>query len=154
MTNMNCIKCGAPILIGWILLPEGYVCPKCVILKFKTKSTLVEHLKDKYVGDDPKRRGWIEGYTEACRDIAAENSEHARERLADYAHDAWSGWMKYLFGKCYVTTLGTAIMPKWAVEQWHRQMNTKYADLSEEEKDSDRKEADRMLKIVSGNSND
>ena len=25
-----------------------------------------------------------------------------REALADYAHDAWSGWMKYLFSKCLI----------------------------------------------------
>lgn len=71
-----------------------------------------------------------------------------REELADYAHEAWSGWMKYMFKKSENTPNGNVIMPKWAVDRWSRQMNTAYKDLSEEEKESDRDEADRMLKIM------
>ena len=73
-----------------------------------------------------------------------------REQLADYAHDAWSGWMKYLFSKCHVNQDGSVTVPAWAVERWTRQMNTPYAELPEGEKESDRKEADRMLRIVEG----
>jgi hypothetical protein len=76
-------------------------------------------------------------------------NDDVREQLADYAHEAWSGWMKYLFEKSeYLPDLGSAIIPSWAVERWTRQMNTAYADLPEHEKESDRKEADRMLAIV------
>jgi hypothetical protein len=82
-----------------------------------------------------------------------------REVLAEYAHDAWSGWMKYLFSKGEYRWVESPIeshgkvervwiMPAWAVERWARQMNTPYADLPEEEKKSDREEADRMLAIV------
>lgn len=85
--------------------------------------------------------------------------ESLREALAKYAHDAWSGWMKYLFEKGHSETLERPgdkmlerawIMPQWAVERWTRQMNTEYADLPEEEKKSDREEADRMLAIMQG----
>lgn len=72
----------------------------------------------------------------------------AREPLADYAHTAWSGWMKYQFSKAEIQPDGTWIMPAWAVERWQRQMNTPYAELPEGEKASDRKEADEMLAIV------
>lgn len=80
-----------------------------------------------------------------------------REALAEYAHDAWSGWMKYLFGKGdfvpWTNSDGKMearwVMPNWAVDRWSRQMRTPYADLPEEEKKSDRAEADTMLAIMS-----
>lgn len=71
-----------------------------------------------------------------------------REELAEYAHDAWSGWMRYLFEKSTKNDDGTVTIPSWAVERWTRQMNTPYDELPEEEKESDRAEADRMLEIV------
>lgn len=71
-----------------------------------------------------------------------------RESLSEYAHEAWSGWMIYMFSKMTINEDGTATMPKWAVERWSRQMNTKYSDMPENEKESDRVEADRMLSIV------
>lgn len=72
-----------------------------------------------------------------------------REALAAYAHEAWSGWMKYLFRKTEQSGFGMVI-PQWAVERWARQMNTPYAELPESEKESDRVEADRMLNIMTG----
>ena len=68
-----------------------------------------------------------------------------REELADLCHDQWSGWMKYLFSKCTQLSDGNMVMPKWAVKRWYRQMHTVYDHLSKEEKDSDRKEADKFL---------
>ena len=73
-----------------------------------------------------------------------------RELLSDYAHEAWCGWMKYMFSKAEINEDGTWTMPKWAVERWQRQMNTKYSELPEEEKKSDREEADKMLSIFHG----
>lgn len=84
-------------------------------------------------------------------------SSDKREDLAEYAHDAWGGWMKYLFSKGiiqnrYNSVTGTfedeLVLPAWAVERWQRQMNTPYSDLPENEKESDRKEADRMIEIM------
>ncbi len=71
-----------------------------------------------------------------------------REKLADYAHEAWSGWMKYMFGKSELNDNGTITIPKWAVERWAGQMNTKYKSLPEDMKKSDRDEADKMLNIM------
>lgn len=39
-------------------------------------------------------------------------------------------------------------MPKWAVDRWERQLNTLYKDLSEKEKESDRKESDKIIEIL------
>lgn len=81
-----------------------------------------------------------------------------KEKLARYIHDEnWSGWMEYLFSKCtplrgqYDKETGDLVIPKWAVDRWTKQMNTKYEDLSEKEKESDRKEADRILEIIKNN---
>lgn len=79
-----------------------------------------------------------------------------REKLADYAHAAWSGWMQYQFGKMTVRpcqhidgSMESAwVMPAWAAERWRRQMITTYPELSHQEKESDRKEADAMIAIL------
>jgi len=71
-----------------------------------------------------------------------------REQLAKYAHDAWCGWMDYLFSKSTLNSDGTITIPKWAVDRWMRQSSTEYENLSEKEKTSDRDEADKIIKIV------
>lgn len=77
-----------------------------------------------------------------------------REKLAELAHNQWSGWMKYLFGKCIdykpgqvQAEEGALIIPKWAVERWRGQTKTSYVHLSEQEMDSDRVEADKFLAV-------
>lgn len=71
-----------------------------------------------------------------------------REELAAFCHnEQWSDWMKYLFSKCVKEEFGLLIPNSW-VEHWNRQINTPYKDLSEREKNSDRKEADAILKIL------
>lgn len=60
------------------------------------------------------------------------------EGWADDEHNVWSSWMRYMFSKGTHNPDGTWTMPKWAVERWMRQMETKYEDLSEQEKKSDR----------------
>ena len=77
-----------------------------------------------------------------------------REKLADLCHRQWCGWMEYLFSKCIEETgqfdknTGNLVIPAWAVERWKRQMNTPYQDLSEKERESDRKEADRFISLL------
>jgi hypothetical protein len=70
------------------------------------------------------------------------------ESLAAYAHDAWAGWMCWLFAKSYLNEDGTVTIPASLVERWVRQATTPYADLPEAEKASDRDEADKMLVII------
>ena len=70
-----------------------------------------------------------------------------REELADLAHKQWSGWMEYLFSKGTKNEDGSFTITAWAVERWERQVNTDYKDLSESEKDSDRKEADKFIDV-------
>jgi len=68
------------------------------------------------------------------------------EQLANLEHDSWSHWMKYLFSISKENEDGSVTIPKDKVSRWKKQMKTKYEDLSEKEKESDRKEA--RIKIV------
>lgn len=84
----------------------------------------------------------------ARRQIALlEAEDELREQLAALAHEQWSGWVRYQFSKCEERGDGRLI-PPWAVERWMRQMQTVYADLPEEEKESDRTEADKVLALI------
>ncbi len=71
-----------------------------------------------------------------------------KEKLAALAHEMWAGWMTWMFAKGTYNTDGTWTMPKDLVERWERQRMTPYSELSEDEKMSDRDEADKMLKIM------
>lgn len=81
-----------------------------------------------------------------------------REQLAAYAHEAWSGWMRYMFqqggGEMIYHVEGEELfcwmMSPTSFQRWQRQMKTPYADLPESEKESDRSEADRILAIING----
>lgn len=84
-----------------------------------------------------------------------------REKLAALAHEQWSGWMRYMFNRCarqvinnYYDNTKEVIIPGWAVERWTRQMNTPYEDLPEEEKESDRNEADRVIQLIKESNNE
>ncbi len=70
------------------------------------------------------------------------------EELAAYAHDAWSGWMSYMFSKGTAGEDGSMVIPKWAVDRWGRQAATASSEVPAEEKASDRAEAAKMQSIV------
>lgn len=79
------------------------------------------------------------------------------EQLADKEHASWARWMAYLFSKCddwYETdlegqeVLSGKIIPIELAERWQRQIDTPYADLSEQEKQSDRDEVAHILPII------
>lgn len=73
-----------------------------------------------------------------------------REKVAELCHEQWSGWMKYLFSKTAEDGWRNVsqVIPPWAVERWQRQMETPYASFSDEEKETERKEADKFLKLM------
>jgi hypothetical protein len=71
-----------------------------------------------------------------------------RERLARICHIMWQGWMNYVFEVSRANKDGSVTIPAWAVQRWRRQISTPYVDLSEEEKDSDRREADKIMEVI------
>ena len=66
-------------------------------------------------------------------------SDELRERLADVQHAIWAHWTRWQFSVCQRNEDGSLTIPAPLVERWTRQMDTPYADLSEREKDSDRR---------------
>ena len=71
-----------------------------------------------------------------------------RERLATIEHERWADWMKYQFSLCKQNPDGSLTIPADAVKHWTRQIETKYEDLTEKEKDSDREQVDRYWHII------
>lgn len=75
--------------------------------------------------------------------------ERLLEQLASIEHDRWAHWQKYMHSK---------IMPSehdgiWQIGEehlnhWNRQIATPYSELTEAEKESDRNEVRKYLRIL------
>lgn len=80
------------------------------------------------------------------------NEQELIEQLADKEHVSWARWMAYLFSKCDVHDDGDGyehyVIPRELVKRWKRQIETSYAELSEQEKQSDRDEVVHILPII------
>jgi len=81
-------------------------------------------------------------------DEQTKQADDLHEALADLCHRQWSGWMTFLFSKCTRINGGGRYIPVEFVERWQRQIDTDYAGLSEDERDSDRKEADKFIDLI------
>ena len=56
--------------------------------------------------------------------------------------------MKYLFSVSKKNEDGSITIPKDKVKRWERQLKTDYEDLSNKEKESDRKEVRKFMKVI------
>lgn len=76
------------------------------------------------------------------------------EKGAILEHERWAKWQRYLHSRCYEEKgiggepTGNLIIPKELVEHWERQMETPYSELSETEKESDRKQVREYLPLL------
>lgn len=68
-----------------------------------------------------------------------------REKVAELCHDVWAHWTEY-FVNNVVDVDGTSIAQD-NLCRWSRQIELNFEDLSEEEKESDRRIADRYLDL-------
>jgi hypothetical protein len=75
------------------------------------------------------------------------NKDKLIEALAAQIHESWSEWMKYMDSLACLDEWG-APNCREHVRRWRRQIDTAYADLSEEEKESDRVEARKYLEVL------
>lgn len=60
------------------------------------------------------------------------------EEIAAVEHERWSHWQRYLHEQCTLQEDGSLNIPPSLVARWTQQLDTTYAELSEEEKQSDR----------------
>jgi hypothetical protein len=70
------------------------------------------------------------------------------EICADLEHDRWGSWQKYLHSLCVKNEDGSLTIPKEKVDRWERQIKTKYVNLSEQEKESDRHQVRPYLNYI------
>lgn len=71
-----------------------------------------------------------------------------REKISAAQHEIWSRWMIHLFKVSIFNTDGSYTIPVEKVKHWKRQISTPYNELSENEKNSDRIQADIILDII------
>ena len=65
------------------------------------------------------------------------------EVIADFCHKQWIHWMTYLTSKISGTN-----EDQLSLQHWKRQMNTPYSELTEKEKESDREQARKFIKLI------
>ncbi len=70
------------------------------------------------------------------------------DRLAAVEHERWAHWQQYVHDQCQPTDDGSLVIPAELVERWSRQIETPYAELSEDERESDREQVRRYLPHV------
>ena len=81
-------------------------------------------------------------------------SEEVVEALSDVQHDIWSHWMQHQFSRFHESPCADGAPGFWFsvhpddAGRWKRQMETPYEDLTEKEKDSDRDQAEKVLKVL------
>lgn len=72
----------------------------------------------------------------------------SRERLANWVHELWRGWMKFLLAQCDHNPDGTVTIPAEYVKKWKRQMRTSLKNLPAAEQKSDYEISDRLIKLI------
>jgi len=77
--------------------------------------------------------------------MKAEISQYEADKVAEFAHHSWAGWMKYLFSKSITLPFGFVLIPRWAVKRWKRQMTSRFDELPQNERVSDYEEAERYI---------
>lgn len=70
------------------------------------------------------------------------------EKLASLEHERWSHWQRYMHDKGQRQPDGSLILPAELVSRWERQVSMNYADLDENEKESDREQVRRYLPAI------
>lgn len=70
------------------------------------------------------------------------------EQLAAVEHERWAHWQGYVHSKGELQPDGSLLLPPELVQRWQNQVATKYQDLSESEKESDREQVRRYLPVI------
>ena len=70
--------------------------------------------------------------------FTGDKEEMMREKIAEHAHVVWQRWMGYMLSH----------FDEEHLNRWERQADTRYEDLPEHEKESDRAIADEYLALL------
>ena len=70
------------------------------------------------------------------------------EQLAAVEHERWSHWQRYVHTKCVRQPDGSLLLPASLVARWEKQIETKYAELDEQERESDREQVRKYLPLI------
>jgi hypothetical protein len=70
------------------------------------------------------------------------------EQLAAVEHERWSHWQRYVHSKCVRQPDGSLLLPADLVARWEKQIDTKYAELDDHEKESDREQVRKYLPLI------
>jgi hypothetical protein len=70
------------------------------------------------------------------------------EELAALEHQRWAHWQKYVHDRGQRQPDGSIVLPSDLVAHWERQIKTQYADLTNEEKDSDRAQVKKYRPLL------
>ena len=70
------------------------------------------------------------------------------EELAAIEHERWAHWQRYLHSQGSMRGDGSIVLPADLVARWERQIATRYDELSEEEKQSDREQVMKYLPLI------
>ena len=82
--------------------------------------------------------GMVPGHMDHCPEKWLQTFEKMVEEVANLEHLQWRHWGKYML----------ANMTPENSERWNRQIKTPYSQLSEKEKESDRKWARKVLAFL------
>lgn len=74
--------------------------------------------------------------------------ERLTEQLAAVEHERWSHWQRYVHNKAVRQLDGSLLLSPDLVARWEKQIETKYIDLSEAEKESDREQVRKYLPFI------
>ena len=113
--------------------------------KTKNFSDLSKKQKDKIISDCCE--GANEEQAELLNSVNDDWIKKFIEQGAEIEHNRWSRWQSYLFSKSEWTKDGYLI-PKELCFKWQKQIDTPYSELSEKEKESDKKEVENYLPIL------
>lgn len=70
------------------------------------------------------------------------------ETLAAIEHERWAHWQKHMHAKGVRRPDGALVLPAEMVAQWESQIARVYAELTDEEKESDREQVRRYLPMI------
>jgi hypothetical protein len=70
------------------------------------------------------------------------------DQLAAIEHERWAHWQRYVHDHCERLDDGSLVIPATLAARWAAQIEMTYAELTEQEKDSDREQVRRYIPVV------